>query len=168
MPGKRATEQADFVTPRVVYRDGIDTIDTDVLDTTIPILDTNLPPSIVVGLGQADVNQYGRNAQIDLAILLGSATGSSSSGGSFSVTLELWLKAEIEGERLRSKDSLSPSSSSSSSPRPLPATEDWVFVATQTFTRSTLWVVKDIPPGKYKVLATAVSGRTTILEQHAA
>jgi hypothetical protein len=99
------------------------------------------------------VAQYGRNAQLDLSVLVQGFT---------SVTLELWLKGEVEQAEL--------SSSPPPAPLTLPATEDWVKVETKVLTASGLWIVKDIPPGKYKILLTAVAGagNVHIREQHAA
>jgi hypothetical protein len=156
MPGKRASEQADFVTPRRGYRESLTAVDSGgPQDTGIPTLDTRQGPSAAVGLGQGDVAQYGRNAQLDLAVLVQGFT---------SVTLELWLKGEVEQAELIE------GSSSSTAPLTLPATEDWVKVETKVLTASGLWIVKDIPPGKYKTLLTAVagSGNVHIREQHAA
>jgi hypothetical protein len=108
-----------------------------------------------VGLGQGDVAQYGRNAQFDLTVIIEGFT---------SATMELWLKGEVEQQELVE------GSSSSTAPLTLPATEDWVKVDTKTLTVSGLWVAKDAPPGKYKILLTAVagSGNVHIREQHAA
>ena len=88
----------------------------------------------------------------------------SAPAGGGSARLEIWLKAEVEALMLRTAAELSSSSSSS---RPLPVTEDWVYVAGKTFKRSELWVVENIPPGKYKVVVTALTGAVTIRDQHA-
>lgn len=156
MPGKRAVEQADFVTPRRAYRESLTVVDgSGPEDPAVPELLTNRSPTSVVGLGQGDVGQYGRNAQIDLAVIIQGFT---------SATLELWLKGEVEQQELII------GSSSSSAPLTLPTTEDWVKVETKVLTVSSLWIIKDVPPGKYKVLLAAVagSGNVHIREQHAA
>ena len=140
MAGKRAVEQGDFVTPRAIYRRDIAAADGPVESVNIPELDTREGPNVSVGLGQGEVNMYGRNAQLDLALILTELA---------SVTLELWLKAPIERAELNTTP-----------PEPalnLPDSEDWVFVADKTVARSTLWVVKDIPPGRYKVRVASLS-----------
>lgn len=139
MGGKRAVEQGDFVTPRAIYRRDIAAADGSVEDAGIPELDTRPGPNTSVGLGQGEVNMYGRNAQLDLALILFNFP---------SATLELWLKAAVERAQL-STDPVEP-------PLALPDTENWVFVADKTIDRSTLWVVKDIPPGVYKVRVGAL------------
>lgn len=141
MAGKRAVEQGDFVTPRAIYRRDLVAADGSVESINIPELDTRPGPNTSVGLGQSEVNMYGRNAQLDLAIILNDVA---------SVTLELWLKAIIDRAQL-STDPVEPALN-------LPATEDWIFVDSKTVSRSTLWVVKDVPPGVYKVRVDAMSG----------
>jgi hypothetical protein len=156
MPGKRASEHADFVTPRRAYRESLVAVDSvGPEDPSIPELDTRGGPSAAVGLGQGDTAQYGRNAQLNLAVIVEGFT---------SATLEVWLKGEVEQQELIV------GSSSSSAPLTLPATEDWVKVTSKVFTASELWTIKDGPPGKYKIklFAVAGSGNVHIREQHAA
>ena len=178
MPGKRGPEFGDFVTPFEEYRRDIAAADAvPVQDPAIPLLDTLPGANVNVGLGQADVNQYGRNAQMNLAVII---------AGFSAVELELWLNAVPTRARLHggttpvssssssvsptpSSSSSSPSSSSSSSSSSSP-TDTWVRVATKTFgSVSELWVVKDIPPGEYKIKVASVTGNgnVTINESHA-
>ena len=157
MPGKRSSENGSFVTQRALYRRDVSEVEV-VTDPDIPILDT-----LASGYGNQvennDVNMYGRNAQLDLAVIVASAGG----------TLQLWMKAEIETEELSDPDAVESSSSSGDDTAlELPATEDWVFVEEKAFTRSELWIVKDVPPGKFKVIMIANTGVIHILEQHAA
>ena len=143
MPGKRGLEACDFVTNRRDYR-LIDAVDADV--DSVPVLDSRIPENGYTDVSQ-DRNQYGRNAQLNLACIMEGFTD---------VTLQLWLKAELETYT---------ASSSSGSP-----VDEWVFVEEKVVDKSTLWIVKDVPPGQYRVVATAVtgSGEVTIREQHAA
>jgi hypothetical protein len=159
MPGRRALEGGTFITPRAPYREDITTVDPSVEDTSIPILDTSKSPNEVVGLGQSDWAQYGQNGQMDLALIV---------EGFSSVTVQLWLQAEIEQRGLQPSAPASSSSSSSSSS--YPTTGEWVYVGDKTVDKSTLWIVKDTPPGKYKVRVSAVSGSGSvrIRESHAA
>lgn len=156
MPGKRAVEGGTFITPRAMYRADVDAVDPGAQDPSVPILDTRPAPNVSVGLGQGDVAQYGQNGQIDFAVIL---------SGFSSVTLELWLLAEIERRELEY-----PGASSSSSSSVLPTTEEWVYVGEKVISRSVLWIVKDIPPGQYKVRVSAAtgSGSLQIREGHAA
>lgn len=157
MPGKRAIEGADYVTRRAAYRSQLTAVDSGgPQDPLIPELDTEVAPSVGIGLGQSDVNQYGRNAQIDLAIIV---------EGFSSVTVQAWMKANITAEELTYADS----SSSSSSPVTLPATGEWVKVDEKVVSVSTLWVLKDVPPGQYKFIVSAAtgSGHIQLREQHA-
>lgn len=171
MAGKRSPDYTDFITPRGLYRLNVTEIDEGPVPTSsssggsasssssgtgeIPILDTRPGPNSPVGLAQGDVNQYGRNAQIDLFTIV---------KGFDTVVLQLWLKAEIEKKEAYSGSPPIPPAIE------LPQTEDWVKMAEKTFTVSSGWVITDIPPGQYRVvLADAVgSGAVTILEQHAA
>jgi hypothetical protein len=153
MPGKRVTETSDFITPRRVYREDVVDVDSGVTDVDVPILDGQELASHRQGLGQSDIAQYGRNAQLDLACIL---------EGFSSVTMQLWLWAEVELPLEQG--------TSSSSYGVLPTSEEWVYVAEKTISKSELWVVKDIPPGQYKVIVTSKtgSGHLQIREQHAA
>lgn len=160
MPGKRVQDNADYITRRAVYRAEVAAADSGgPQDPDIPELDTENPPRqiVEVGLGQADVNQYGRNAQIDMAIIV---------EGFSSVTLEAWLKADITTEEVTYEGS---SSSSSSAAATLPATEEWAKVDEKTVTASELWILTNIPPGQYKFVVSAVtgSGHIQLREQHA-
>ena len=158
MPGKRTVEGADYVTRRSAYRSELTAADAGgPQDLSIPELDTEVAPSVGIGLGQSDVNQYGRNAQINMAIIV---------EGFSSVTIEAWMKADITTEDLTYEGS---SSSSSSAAATLPATEEWVKVDEKVVAASALWVVKDVPPGQYKFLVSAVtgSGHIQLREQHA-
>ena len=139
MSGKRATEQGDFVTPRAIYRRDLTVIDGSIESSDIPELDTRGGPNTSVGLGQGEVNQYGRNAQLDLAVILFNFP---------SATLELWLKATVEQAQLSTDDPVLDLA--------LPDTLDWIFVGTKNFSQSELWVIKDLPPGIYKVKVAAL------------
>lgn len=158
MPGQRSKDIADFVTPRASYRSNLTAIDgVTAQSDTIDAINTALPPNTSVGLGVGgDSNIYGRNAQIDFALIV---------EGFSSISVELWLKATVDQAELVDGED-----ESSSEADVLPATEEWVFVDTKTATKSLMWVVKDIPPGLYKVLFTAKTGtgNLTIREQHAA
>lgn len=156
MAGKRVVEGATFITDRAAYRRGITAVDPSVENAVIPDLVTSGSPHGGVGLGQSDVNQYGQNAQFAFAVLV---------TGFASVTLQLWLNAPLEARYAQVAGS-----SSSSTSEPLPSTLEWVFVEEKTITRSSLWVVKDIPPGMYRVRVSAVTGtgEVHIREQHAA
>jgi hypothetical protein len=161
MPGKRGPEFGDFVTPFEEYRSNVGVADTvDVQDSSIPVLDTRSGPNQnVIGQG-SDGNQYGRNAQIGLAVVV---------AGCSKVELELWLNAEPTRARLSNNSPVGSSSSSSSSSSTSP-TDMWVKVAEKTFGAvSELWVVKDIPPGEYKVkVVTVTGGNVSLIECHAA
>lgn len=157
MPGKRSVEQASFVTPRALYRNNVVAGgETDPTLNTIPILDTRVGPNASIqpaGSPQSDVNNYGKDARINLSILVSGFT---------SVTLQLWLKSEIEAVAL---------SNAPLTPPTLPVgTQEWMQVASKTVNTSTLWTITDIPPGKYKVLVSAAvgAGFVTLEEQHAA
>jgi hypothetical protein len=158
MAGKRATEAADFVTNRATYRNGIIAAEAPaaaLADPTVPTLVSMAGPHITIGLGQGEINQYGRNAQLNLAFIVKDFT---------SVTTELWQLADLEERYALPAGSPAPPSP------PLPATGEWVFVDSITIAKSQLWTVKDVSPGKYKVLITAVvgAGQVHIREQHAA
>jgi len=159
MPGKRAVEGASYITQRALYRDHvISGGESDPIENNIPIIDTTRPPNINVGVGQADYNQYGKDARIFLAVYMGGFT---------SVTLDLWLKADID------ESHLGPPSSSSSIDEFPSATDTWVKAASKVFTGPALWAILDIPPGRYKVLINSASGGSgdkfvTLSEQHAA
>jgi hypothetical protein len=159
MPGKRGPEFGDFVTPFEAYRVNISAADgSGPTDDAIPVLDTRQGPNQnVMGQG-SDKSQYGRNAQIDIAAIIKGFT---------SVTLQLWMKAEPDRAELRAPPG---SSSSSASPIEEPTTGLWVKVDEKVLTASGWWVIKDIPPAQYKVLASAVSGTgaVSIVECHAA
>jgi hypothetical protein len=158
MPGKRSSENGDFVSQRRIYRRDIDAADSGVTDADIPVLNT-LGSDYGGQVANNDKNMYGRNAQLNLAVIT-----------EVNVTLQVWMKAEIEVSGLDYSEELG-SSSSADPALDLPtATEDWVLAAQQSFTGSELWVVKDIPPGKFKVIASAHAGGSPvhILEQHAA
>jgi len=149
----------DFVTSFDEYRMDIAAVDTGGPENpSIPILDTRPGPNANVGLGQADINQYGRNAQLDIGLIL---------NGLSSVKVTLWLLAEPNRAKLQSATAGSSSSSSSSSG---PATGWWVKVEDKTVSTSSLWVVKDIPPGQYRIEVNTLTGGGTlsIVEGHAA
>jgi hypothetical protein len=159
MPGKRSSENGDFVSQRRIYRRDIDAVDSGgAKDDNIPVLNT-LSSDYGGQVVNNDVNMYGRNAQLDLAVIT-----------EVNVTLQVWMKAEIEVEELDYSEELGSSSSADPALTLPTATEDWVLVEQQAFTQSGLWVVKDVPPGKFKVIASAHAGGAPvhILEQHAA
>jgi hypothetical protein len=154
MPGKRGAEFGDFVTNTDVYREDVTVADAlvDLLnDTAVPVLDLLTGPHVTVGLGQGDPNNYGRNAQLSVSAIV-------AAGGS--ATLQLWKLADLN----RQYAGPAPGAGSD----PLPATGEWCFVDEVAISRSTFWVIKDIPPGEYKILVTAVVGGVKLREQHAA
>jgi hypothetical protein len=158
MAGNRASENGDFVTPRKVYRAEVAIADSD--DPTsgaIPILDTRFKDQ---NYGVVTHSFYGRNAQIDAAVFLRK--------GASGATLKLYLLAEIELQEAKPAADLSSSSSSSSSSG---GETEWVLVETKTLSASSLWVIQNIPPGRYKILVTSITGRGGEVEvrtQHAA
>jgi hypothetical protein len=80
------------------------------------------------------------------------------------LTYELWLKATLDRAELST-------ATPPVDPTPLPSTDVWVLVREDSLTESSLIIVKDIPPGQYKVLITELvgtPGAVTIREQHAA
>lgn len=159
MPGKRGPEFGDFVTEFDEYRMNVVAADTaDIDDPSIPILDTRPGPNRnVIGQG-SDGNQYGRNAQIGLGILLDS--------GISSAKFKLWVLVAPTRPVLTQASASSSSSSSSSGP------VSWWAVAKPEFTvsESSYVVVKDIPPGQYKLEVTELNGSGTlsVVESHAA
>lgn len=162
MPGQRSKEGGTFISPRDVYRNlasvAADSADDLLDDTEIPTLDTSEGPNAKQLPDSGDNNQYGTNAQLDLAVLLGD--------GVTSLTLELWMLAPIE------QKPLIPDPDNPPVPPVLPTnsvTGHWVFVSTVTYTKSTLWITKDIPPGTYKVRISAFvgAGGVALLEAHA-
>lgn len=154
MPGQRALENGDFVTPRAVYRAEIIAVDTDITSVGIPILDTRGGPNgnVVVGPTLSSKAAYGRNCQIDVSIIV---------QGFNPVVLELWLLAEVERAEL--------STATPPAVPTLPATGQYVFVESKSTTQSCLWTIKDIPPGQYKIYAKTLTGAgfVNIREQHA-
>lgn len=155
MPGRRAPENADFVTPMTQYREEITAVDAVGPESpAVPELDTTLTGRANVGLGDSDASWYGRDGRINFAAIIQGFT---------SVTFELWFLAELEMPYTVGDEP-------PASPQLLPSTEEWVFVTSTTLTRSGLWRVQDIPPGTYKVLVTAVAGagNVRLREQHAA
>jgi hypothetical protein len=156
MSGQRSKSIADFVSPRAAYRQDLTAADAvTAINAGIPVLDTRGAPNQQLGLGiGGDTNIYGRNAQINVALIV---------KGFSSVTVELWQLAAVEIQQLGE-------ASVPATTNQVPAaTLEWVFVATNTVTRSSNWTIKDIPPGQYKILLTAVSGAgyLNIREQHA-
>lgn len=154
MAGARCTTNTTYVTPRAHYRANIETDDTSPTDVSIPILDTRIDYDKV-----GTSSQRGESAQINLAILLADSDGLTSTIPE--VTVELWLKAEIEMVAYDAPSAVTID--------PTPSTGEWVCVGYTSVDRSTLWVVKDIPPGQYKVLVTDIAAGTSvsIREQHA-
>jgi hypothetical protein len=160
MAGKRNSALADMVTNWSRVRVNLTATDTaTVEDDTIPLFSTEGGPNdVMLGQPLTDGNNYGRNAQINVAAVI---------SGFSSVTLQLYLLVEEKGVKLTSIGS---SSSSSDSAIQEPTTKMWVLVGSVVLTTSGLWVVKDIPPGKYKIRfsAKAGTGYVTVLESHAA
>ncbi len=162
--GKRPVEQGTYITTRALYRDAIAQTESDVTSTGIPIIDTRPGPNgflIPAGQANTDVNMYGKDARINLSVFPSDLTN---------CTLQLWLDSDLTAPRLLT--AADQSSSSYSEPN-LPTTGSWVLVAARTFTVPALWVITDIPPGKYRVLLTAWTGSSgssfvTLMEQHAA
>jgi hypothetical protein len=156
MAGNRASENGDFVTPRKVYRAEVAPADSD--DPTsgaVPILDTRYKDQ---NYGVTTMAFYGRNAQIDAAVFLRK--------GASAATLKLYLLAEVELQEARPAVDPSSSSSSSSSGGEM----EWVLVETKSVSVSLLWVIQNIPPGRYKILVTSITGggEVEIRTQHAA
>jgi len=149
MPGNRASEAGDYITPRYIYRREVSAEADDPTSGSVPILDTRLKARNY-NPGEEVFSNYGRNAQINVAVLLRDSASAA--------TLKLYLLAEIELQQARTASSLSSSSSSSSA-----AGSDWILVETKAVTESLLWVIQNIPPGKYKILATSVTGGTVEL-----
>jgi hypothetical protein len=163
MPGKRSVEHGDFVTKPALYRRDIIAVDTDGPLSLVPILNT-LSSGYGHQVENNDINQYGRNAQIDLSVITG-----------VSVTLQVWMLVEVGDDALIDLGSSSSSSSSSGSGSALDlpiATAAWVKVAEKSISGPELWVVKDVPPGKFKIIASVHGGGGSdpvhIVEQHAA
>jgi hypothetical protein len=156
MAGNRASENGDFVTPRKVYRSEVAAADSD--DPTsgaVPILDTRFKD---MNYNVVTHSFYGRNAQIDAAVFLRK--------GASAATLKLYLLAEVELQEAR--PATDPSSSSSSSSSSGGETE-WVLVETKSVSANLLWVIQNIPPGRYKILVTSLTGgEVEIRTQHAA
>jgi hypothetical protein len=155
MPGRRSSEFCDFITPRANYRVNITVVDSVGPESgTIPTIDTRDGPNTNVGLGQGSTASYGRNAQLDLAFIVADFT---------SLTYEIWLKATLDRAEL---STVAPPTAPT-----LPSTDEWVLVREDSLTESSLLIVKDIPPGQYKILITELvgtPGAVTIREQHAA
>ena len=161
MAGNRAVENGDFVTPRAAYREVTSADSGGPEDSSIPVIDTRYAD---VSPAAANVpTLYGRDATIFLAALL---------EGVSSAKLELWLLAEVEKQELVNPASASSSSSSSSSSSA--ALSEWVKAADDvTLTVSKLVKFNGIPPGRYKVVVSALtipggSGTVYLREQHAA
>ena len=138
-----------------MYRDIASADADDPTSGSVPILDTrykdrNYNP------GNEVISFYGRNAQIDVAVFLRNSASAA--------TLKLYLLAEIELKEARAPADLSSSSSSSSGP----AETEWVLVETKSVSNNLLWVITNIPPGQYKILATSITGGEVELRtQHA-
>lgn len=159
MAGNRAVENGDFVTSRAAYREVTSADSGGPEDSSIPVIDTRYAD---VSPAAANVpTLYGRDATIFLAALL---------EGVSSAKLELWLLAEVEKQELVDPASVPSSSSSSSST----ALSEWVKAADDvTLTVSKLVKFNGIPPGRYKVVVSALtipggSGTVYLREQHAA
>lgn len=158
MPGNRSSENGDYITPRKVYRADIASADVDdPASGSVPILDTRLKDRNY-NPGNEVISFYGRNAQLDVAVLL--------RHGASAATLKLYLLAEVELQQARAAD---PSSSSSSSSSSSGGETEWVLVETKSVSTNLLWVITNIPPGQYKILATSITGGEVELRtQHAA
>lgn len=176
MAGNRAVENGDFVTPRAEYREVTSADLEGPEDLSIPVIDTRYAH---VSPAAANVHTlYGRDATIFLAALL---------EGVSSAKLELWLFAEVEKQELINSDPRdtfeprpkpgglpSASSSSSSSSSSSAVLSEWVKAADDvTLTVSKLVKFNGIPPGRYKVVVSALtfsggSGTVYLREQHAA
>ena len=148
MPGKRSTGHADYITPRALYRVVTAPDRASIEDPVIPLFDTNLPPNVTVGMGTGDCSQYGRNAQINIAIIPCNIGA---------VMLELWLNAKLEAKYLKAALN-SPSSLPS---EVLPLTQAWVLVESHTFVGPNLWVVRYVPPGQYKIKVASIDGTSS-------
>jgi hypothetical protein len=158
MPGNRASENGDYITPRKVYREVAVADADDPTSGSVPILDTRLKDRNYQP-GNEVISFYGRNAQIDVAVFLRK--------GASATTLKLYLLAEVELKypTAPNDDSSSSSSSSSSSG----GETEWVLVETKSVSYNLLWVIQNIPPGQYKILATSITGGEVELRtQHAA
>lgn len=145
MSGARAIENGDSLTPRCEYRVAVIAADADdPTNVAIPILDTRV--------GQlnydlvAQPSYYGRNAQLDICAWF--------SAGTKTATLKIYLLAEVELKETPQPD----------------VVVRWVLAATVGITANSLNVVKDLPPGQYKILVTALgsSASLDLLTQYAA
>jgi len=154
MAGNRASENGDFVTPRKVYREVSVADADDPTSGAVPILDTRFKD---MNYSVVTHSFYGRNAQIDVAAFL--------RNGASGATLKLYLLAEVELQEAR--PAVDPSSSSSSSSG---GETEWVLVETKTVSNNLLWVIQNIPPGRYKILVTSLTGggEVELRTQHAA
>jgi hypothetical protein len=154
MPGNRASENGNHITPRAYYRRNISVADADdPTNPAVPILDTRY---YEVGYNEFIASFYGIS-QINVSALFGDDIDS--------VTMDLYLLSS--DEELKTTDESSSSYSSSSG---APGSNLWVHVATKTVTESSLWIVEKVPPGQYKILVTSIdgSGAIDIMTQHAA
>jgi hypothetical protein len=159
MAGNRSSENGDFVTPRKVYRSEVSPADTDdPASGAVPILDTRFKDQ---NYGQTTMSFYGRNAQIDAAVFL--------RRGASAATLKLYLLADVELQEAKPAAE-APSSSSSSSSSSGGGETEWVLVETKSVSANVLWVIQNIPPGRYKILVTSITGNgeVEIRTQHAA
>ena len=155
MAGKRVPEQSTYVTPRTGYRYNItakDDVSSLTDDNAIPAINTIGGPNRDANGYSSDVNMNGKDARL---LVAAGITGFSS------VTLECWLRADLDLFNV-------PAGTSSSSDHDHGTM--WVLASSVTVTKSSLWVVKDIPPGIYKILVSAVSstGSITLRTQFAA
>ena len=166
MGGQNNQYMADYVTARRLYRQYINAADSpaDPTNAAVPVLNTAIAANLNMGLAPNACSKYGRNAQLDVAVI---------KSGTGKLTLDLWLLANVQGKDVTPAVPPVPPESSSSSSDSYPCTgkyEDWVLVESKDFTVSALWVVKDIPPGLYKIVASTVPNGECVklLEQHAA
>lgn len=149
MAGKR-DQIGTYVTLRKNYREDISAAEAaaDVVNPAIPEIDTR---AVQVNPSSDDRNIHGKDARLFLSVLL--------SSGISGATVQTWMFADIEsvpGGATSSSSSLSPS-------------EGWVLVQSDDLTSSKLVKVLDVPPARYKVLVTSITGVGTIniLSQYA-
>lgn len=145
MPGARSYDNGDSLTPRKEYRVDVLAADADdPTDEAIPVIDTRYNQMNYDQDAQPAI--YGRNAQLDVCAWF--------STGIKTATLKVYLLAAVELKE---------------TPQPAVVVR-WVLAATVSVTGNSLNVVKDLPPGQYKILVTALGSgaHLDLLTQYAA
>lgn len=144
MPGNRSSSFGDSVTSRALYRGAIAAADADdPTNAAIPVLDTRTTDPNYGDTGVA--SNYGRNAQINIASYF--------STGTPTATLKIYMLASID---------ILPNSD---------LTVRWVLATPAiVLAASSHNVIKDLPPGQYKILVTTLGAgaHLDLLTQYAA